>query len=471
MSHRLLPASQDAERGLLSAFLLDPNEVSALCIEKRLTPEQFHLPAHKMIYSTLLSMSEETKPIDIITLTQALTDNGLIDDVGGAGYVTELFTFLPTAANAGQYLDIIQEKYIARELIRVSHRINSEAYEEGADPRELLEKAEKHLCEIRCNGATDKRTKNTKSLVLGALNTIQELYDRKGAIGGLSTGLPELDKLTDGLHPQEFIIISARPSHGKTAFAMNIAEHLAVDMKIPVAVFSLEMSEEQLMQRLVCSRARVNLQRVRDGLMTERDYPNLQTAADKIAPAPLYLEGGSGVTIQELRSRARRLKAQYGIQLLVVDSISVLRGTKKDQKRVEEVAEISQGLKDLAKELGIPVMAIAHLGRAADKSERPRLSDLRECGNLEQDADTILMPIRDELLAEDEETARSLSGRASIWVAKSRIGETGVSVPATFVKEFARFMPGATAVEPDESVPAPAKKKPYRRSAASMLFR
>lgn len=442
--HRLLPQSPDAERGVLSSFLIASREIGGLCAEKQITKDHFFIPAHATIYETLIGMWDRNEPIDFITLTQLLRDKSLLDQCGGAAFVTELFTFLPTAANAAYYIEILQEKFTLRSIITVCTEFAARSYDEQDDVVSLLDKVEQEVFRIAQDRFKDKAA-NMKQLVVQAIGAIEELYSRRGSITGLSTGFDVFDKMTDGLHGAEMIVIAARPSMGKTAFAMNIAEHVAVDLKKAVAVFSLEMSSQQLVQRLLCSRARVNLGRVRDGFLSERDFPSLQTAASKLAESKIFIDDTSGLSILELRAKARRLKSQHDIQAIFIDYLQLLRSSTKraQDNRQLEIAEISSGLKAIAKELNIPVVVLAQLNRnpeqrTGDSKGRPRLSDLRESGSIEQDADLVGLLVREEYYADNDEERSEMAGRATLIIAKQRNGPVG-DVPLTFLKEFTRF--------------------------------
>ena len=290
---------------------------------------------------------------------------------------------------------------------------------------------------------------------MGALESIEKLWERRGGITGISTGFVELDRMTNGMHEAEMIVIAARPSMGKTALAMNIAEHVAINGKLPVAVFSLEMSSQQLVQRLLCSRARVNLQKVREGFLAERDFPSLTAAASKLAEAQIFIDDSASLSILELRAKARRLKAQKDIKLIVVDYLQLLRSTTRRamDNRQLEISEISAGLKGLAKELKVPVLVLAQLNRQpeARTGGKPRLSDLRESGSIEQDADLVGLLVRPEIYEEDEEARAEKAGEAEFIIAKQRNGPVG-EIPLTFLKEFTRFETRARNVsEPDRA--------------------
>jgi len=453
--HRLLPQAPDAERGVLGSYLLAPREIGGLCAEKQIKPEHFHLPAHAQIYATLVELWDANKPIDFITLTQLLRDRNQLEQVGGAAYITELFTFLPTAANAVYYADILQEKFTLREIIKVCTEYAARRYDEQDDVPSLLNDVEQKIFGIAQDRFKEK-TASMKDQVMQAIHAIEELYDRRGAITGLPTGLAELDKMTDGLHKAEMIVIAARPSMGKTALAMNIAEHIALEEGKAIAVFSLEMSTSQLVQRLLCSRARVNLGNVRNGFLTERDFPALTTAAAKLADSKIFIDDTPGLSILELRAKARRLKSQHNIEAIFIDYIQLLRSTSKraQDNRQLEIAEISSGLKGIAKELDIPVVVLAQLNRnpeqrSGDSKGRPRLSDLRESGSIEQDADVVGLLVREEYYAENDEEKEESKGKATLIIAKQRNGPVG-DVPMTFLKEFTRFENRAREADAEE---------------------
>ena len=453
--HRLLPQAPDAERGVLCSFLLVPREIGGMCAERQIMPEHFHLPAHARIYEVLQELWDANKPIDFITLTQLLRDRNQLDQVGGAAYVTDLFTFLPTAANAAYYTDILQEKFTLREIIKVCTESVARSYDEQDDVSSLLNDVEQKVFKIAQDRFKEKSA-SMKDQVMQAIHAIEELYDRRGAITGLPTGLAELDKMTDGLHKAEMIVIAARPSMGKTALAMNIAEHIALEEGKAIAVFSLEMSTSQLVQRLLCSRARVNLGNVRNGFLTERDFPALTHAAAKLADSKIFIDDTPGLSILELRAKARRLKSQHNIEAIFIDYIQLLRSTSKraQDNRQLEIAEISSGLKGIAKELDIPVVVLAQLNRnpeqrSGDSKGRPRLSDLRESGSIEQDADVVGLLVREEYYAENDEEKEESKGKATLIIAKQRNGPVG-DVPMTFLKEFTRFENRAREVDAEE---------------------
>jgi len=434
-------------------MLISPHETIAECVEK-INEEYFYVPAHRTIYDVLVGLWNTRQGIDLITFTQVLRDRNLLDSVGGAAFVTNLFTFVPTAANVQYYLEIVRDKYILRQIISAATESVRRAYEEQEEVDSLLDEVEQKIFDVgedRFKG----QMLSMKDHAMQAIETIEKLYERKGSITGISTGFVEFDRMTSGLHPSEMVVIAARPSMGKTALAMNIAEYVAINEKLAVGVFSLEMSSQQLVQRMLCSRARVNLQRVRDGFLGERDFPSLTAAASKLAEAKMFIDDSASLSILELRAKARRLKAQQDVSLIIVDYLQLLRSTTRraQDNRQLEISEISAGLKALAKDLKIPVIVVAQLNRQPEQRTggKPRLSDLRESGSIEQDADLVGLLVRPELYEEDEEARVEKAGEAELIIAKQRNGPVG-EIPLTFLKEYTRFETRARNVsEPEEA--------------------
>src|SRR5881396_2577413 len=454
--HRTPPHSVDAEQGVLGSMLISPRETIAECVEK-INEDYFYVPAHRTIYDVLVELWNGGQGIDLITFTQVLRDRNLLDSVGGAALVTNLFTFVPTAANVQYYLEIVRDKYILRQIISAATESVRRAYEEQDEVDSLLDEVEQKIFDVgedRFKG----QMLSMKDHAMQAIETIEKLYERKGSITGISTGFVEFDRMTSGLHPSEMVVIAARPSMGKTALAMNIAEFVAISEKLPVGVFSLEMSSQQLVQRLLCSRARVNLQRVRDGFLGERDFPSLTAAASKLAEAKIFIDDSASLSILELRAKARRLKAQQNVSLIIVDYLQLLRSTSRraQDNRQLEISEISAGLKGLAKELKIPVIVVAQLNRnpeirTGSGKGVPRLADLRESGSIEQDADLVGLLVREEYYADSDEERTELEGKAELIIAKQRNGPIG-QVKLTFLKDFTRFEDRAQeAAEPEEA--------------------
>ena len=440
-AHRPLPASLDAEKGVISSILLSPKSTMLDVIEKGVDETHFHHPAHSTIFTVLIDLWKASAPIDLVTVTQTLADRKLLEQIGGPSVPAELHSFLPTAANADYYLDIIQEKYLLRQMISVCTASAARCYDEQGDVKTLIDDVEKEIFTVSERRVSEKLPE-IKEHVNDAIEAIELLHKNKGQVTGVPTGYKVFDDMTSGLHGSEMIVIAARPSMGKTALAMNIAEHVAVDHNKPVGVFSLEMSSPQLVQRLLCSRARVNLQNIRNGFLGKSDMNHLAIAADAFAKSKMYIDDSAGLRILELRAKARRLMDRHGLGLIVIDYLQLLRSPSKraQENRQIEIAEISGGIKALAKELGIPIIVLAQLNRESEKrgDGKPRISDLRESGSIEQDADVVGLLYRSAYYAKDEEEKAEKAGEAALIIAKQRNGPTG-EVPLTFLSEFTRF--------------------------------
>lgn len=440
----MMPHSIDCEKGLLCSFLLQWKEVGGMCAEIGVTPDHFYLPAHGTIYEVLGGFYQKNVPPDLILLTQTLHDRKLLDKVGGPAYLAELQDYVATAAVAEEYLEVVVSKHTLRQIIKVCTECTKRGYEPREDTEEFVDFVEKSIFDISKDRYKNE-TASLRDMVLQAITKIEELYSRRGQITGVSTGFSNFDKMTDGLHGAEMIVIAARPSMGKTAFAMNIAEHVALEQKKAVAVFSLEMSAQQLVQRMLCSRARVNLGSIRNGMMGDQEFPKLQVAASHLANAKIFIDDTSSIPILELRAKARRMKSQHDIAAIFIDYLQLIRAPslRKQDSRQLEIAEISSGLKALAKELNIPIVVLAQLNRnpeqrTGDSKGRPRLSDLRESGSIEQDADLVGLLVREEYYADNDEERGKLKGKATLIIAKQRNGPVG-DVPLTFLNEYTRF--------------------------------
>ena len=442
---RLPPHSIDAEQGVLGCALLDPNQCIGECIEKLKDDGKsaFYDLRHQTIYETLADMFNKRDPVDLITVQQNLKDRQLLEQVGGIAYLSQLQDAVPSAANLSYYLDIIREKYLLRKLIQTCAGVVSRVHEYEGDVEALLDEVEKEI--LRVNESREQNdVKDVKKLVNEALVTIEHFFNRKGELSGLATGFPDLDKMTDGLHGGEMVIIAARPSMGKTSLAMNIAENVSLNLGLPVGVFSLEMSASSLILRMLCSLARVNMRSIRDGFMSEADFPKLMSASGRLAAAKLLIDDTAGLSILQLRARARRMHQQHGIKLFVIDYLQLLNSTsgRAKENRQQEIADISSGVKALAKELNVPVIVLSQLNRELekDKNRKPRLSDLRESGSIEQDADLVgLLYKPDEGNEEDGAPPDESEGVAvNFLIAKQRNGPTG-DVNLTFLKSFTRY--------------------------------
>jgi len=440
---RLPPHSNEAEQGVLGCILLSPSENIGLCIEKlRAGSESFYDLRHRALYETLVEMYDAKLAIDLITVPQHLKDKNQLEAVGGLAYVAALVDAVPSAAHLPYYLEILREKSVLRKMIRTCSDVIGRVHEHEGEVDALLDEVERDILRIS-EERTEAGASGIKELVHKAISTIEDFHQRQGMLTGIGTGFPDLDKMTSGLHGGEMIVIAARPSMGKTSLAMNIAEAVAVDQKLPVGVFSLEMTAESLVLRMLCSRARVNLRDIRDGFLADRDFPKLTLAAGKLAGAPLIIDDTPGLSILQMRARARRMAQQHGIKLLVVDYLQLLHSTaRRAENRQQEIADISNGVKALAKELNVPVVVLSQLNRELekDKDRKPRLSDLRESGAIEQDADLVALLYKPSRGEEDEPATQAESDAVpvNLLIAKQRNGPTG-DVHLTFLKGYTRF--------------------------------
>ena len=452
---RLPPHSIEAEQGVLGCAFLDPNQCLTECVEKLKDDGKFAFYdlRHQTIYETLVEKYNQRQPIDLITIQQDLKDRQLLDQVGGLAYLSELPDKVPSAANLSYYLDIVREKYLLRKLIQTCTGVVGRVYDYEGEVETLLDDVEKEIMRVNESRAQTSIIGINK-LVNQAINTIEHYFHRRGELNGLSTGFIDFDKMTDGLHGGEMIVIAARPSMGKTSLAMNIAEHVAVELNQPVGVFSLEMSSSSLVMRMMCSLARVNLRSIRDGFMTEGDFPKITTAAGRLAAAKIFIDDTAGLSVLQLRARARRMHQQHNLKLFVIDYLQLLNSTARraQDNRQQEIADISSGIKALAKELNVPVIVLAQLNREIekDKGRKPRLSDLRESGSIEQDADLVCLLYKPSEGEEEDGAAveNSDSRPVNLLIAKQRNGPTG-DVKLTFFNSYTRFESAAKISEED----------------------
>ena len=434
---------------VLGAMLLSPEEAAAQ-VREQLAEDDFYYATHQVIFREVAGMQDTMRAVDMVTLTQRLQDKGMLDEIGGATYLADLVAQVPTTANVDHYINIVWEKHLLRKLINAAHDIMTRAFDRQDDVAAWIDEVEQQIFNINAEKTTTG-AQPVHEFVKKAMQDIEKLFDQRGAVAGLSTGFRDLDKLTSGLHGGNVFIIAARPSMGKTSLAMNIAENVAIDQNIPVGVFSLEMSSDELVKRMLCSRSRVNMRAIRDGFMSERDFPKLTTAASELMKSPLYIDDTAGLAINQVRARARRLRQQYKIQLLVIDYLQLMKAPSRraDQSRQVEVADISSGIKALAKELNIPVIILSQLNRQPETREgKPRLADLRESGSLEQDADVVGLLVRPEVYEEDAENREKLKGQATLIIAKQRSGPTG-NVNLSFLSEYTRFEDAARITNED----------------------
>ncbi|MFA6358350.1 MAG: replicative DNA helicase [Candidatus Omnitrophota bacterium] len=431
---KLPPQNLEAEMAVLGSMLLDEEAVSASA--EKLDANCFYKSTHRKIFQAIIDLYNANKAVDLITLTDALKRDNALDEIGGASYLTSLANAVPTAANINHYVSIVSEKHILRTLINNSTKIITVCHESQGNIAEVVDAAEKLIFEV-----SDRRNQGSyqhlKELVKDTIETIDRLYQNKAHVTGVPTGYVDFDIKTAGLQPSDLVIIAGRPSMGKSAFALGIAEYAGVVEKIPTAVFSLEMSKEQLVQRMLCSHARVDAHKVRTGYLSTSDWPRLTAAAGKLSEAPIYIDDTPAISVMELRARARRLKSHHGIKLIILDYMQLMRGSATSmESRQQEISEISRSLKALARELNVPIIAISQLSRAVESrtDHRPQLSDLRESGAIEQDADVVVLILREEYYTPTPEN----QGIAEAIIAKQRNGPVG-SLKLSFIKEFTRF--------------------------------
>jgi len=431
---KIPPQSVDAEMAILGSMLIEEAAI-AKAIEL-IDENAFYKEAHRMIYMTIIGLFDRNSAIDLITVIEELKKRGELDEVGGAAYLTLLTSSIPTAANVEYYAKIVKEKSILRNLINNATEIVQDCYESTSDVDSLLDKAERLIFDVSSK-KVEQKTVLLKDIIKDSIETIDNLYQRKENITGIPTGYHDFDIKTAGLQPSDLIIIAGRPSMGKSAFAACIAEYAGIVEKIPVAFFSLEMSKEQLVQRMLCSHARVNAHNVRTGFLSQADWPRLVTAASKLSEALIYIDDSPSISVLELKAKARRLKAQYDIKLIILDYLQLMQGPTRSENRQQEISEISRSLKALARELDVPLIAISQLSRAVEQRQdhRPQLSDLRESGAIEQDADLVVLLLREEYYSPNAEDKKGL---AEAMIAKQRNGPVG-PVYLTFISEYTRF--------------------------------
>ena len=429
-----LPQNLEAETAVLGSMIID-RDATATAIQM-LDNSSFYKETNGKIFSVILNLYDKNKAVDVVTIVEELKKDGTLDKVGGASYIANLTSSIPTAANIVHYAKIVKEKAILRNLISTSTMIIQECYVPKTDVHELLDKAESVIFDIASHKHMEVKFVPLREIIKDSIETIDGLYQRKENITGVATGFHELDVMTAGLQRSDLVVIAGRPSMGKSALATSIAEHAGTIEKTPVAFFSLEMSKEQLVQRMLCSHARVNAHKVRTGFLSQSDWPRLTNAAGKLSEAPIYIDDTPAISALELRAKARRLKSQYDIQLIVVDYLQLMQGSARSENRQQEISEISRSLKALARELHVPLIAISQLSRAVEQraDHRPQLSDLRESGAIEQDADLVILLLREEYYNPTEEN----KGIADAIVAKQRNGPVG-SIKLAFVAEYARF--------------------------------
>jgi len=451
LADKALPHSIETEMAVLGAMMMEP-EAMGLCLEY-LDEDCFYHPAHRTLFRFLKTGFENNRPLDGVLLEQALRDAGQLDEIGGRQYLVDVYNSVASAANAEYYAKVVKDKSLLRGLIQAAGDILRDARTAGDDVDNVLDRSEQRIFEV-----TERKTVGEAADVRSILSQVMQSLDLQGgrAVTGLETGFYELDDLTRGLQDGEMIVLAARPSVGKSALALNIAEHVAVDLEKPVAFFSIEMSREALALRLLSSRARVDGQRLRKGTLSNDEAAKVRDAASRLYEVPLYIDDTPGLRIIDLRAKARRLVARHKIELIIVDYLQLMTSGQREENRQVEVSNISRGLKSLARELHLPLLAISQLRRESEERNLPRLSDLRESGAIEQDADVVMLLHREEMRHRPGTAEyREAQGKADLIIAKQRNGPVGM-ISLTWMWQYTRFMPAS----PREG-PGPAEAAPY----------
>ena len=443
MEERVPPQSIEAEQSVLGAMLIDKEAIAK--VTEVLNADDFYREAHRVIFTAMLELYNKNEAVDLITVTDILRRDNKLEDIGGIAYITSLANIVLTAANVKYHADIVAEKSVLRQLVKVSTEIAAMGYEANDEVGVLLDTAESRILEIS-NRKKKADFTPISAVLMDSVQSIEKLLNNKGGLTGIPTGFNDLDKLTSGLHPSDFIILAARPSMGKTALALNIVQNVALrahkrvggDPR-SVAFFSWEMSKEQLVNRMLCAEASIDSQRLRIGEMSDKDWDALWAACDTMSKAKIYIDDTAGITVMDMRSRARRLKAEHGLDLIVVDYLQLMQGSGKRNTsgdRQQEVSEISRSLKALARELDVPVLALSQLSRGVEARQvkRPMLSDLRESGSLEQDADIVAFLYREDYYNPETENKHT-----ELIIAKHRNGPVD-TVNLFFHKQFTKFV-------------------------------
>ncbi|MCF6094655.1 replicative DNA helicase [Microaerobacter geothermalis] len=432
---RVPPQNIDAEQAVLGAVFL---EIDALIAASEiLSPEDFYRTSHQRIFQVMLDLYERGEPVDLVTVTAELSNRKLLEEVGGVSYLTDLAQSVPTAANVEYYAHIVEEKSILRRLIRTATKIASEGYSGSEDINQILSHAERSILEISQKKAT-RGFIPIKDILMETFERIEFLSNHQGQVTGIPSGYGDLDKMTSGFQPSDLIILAARPSVGKTAFALNVAQNVAARYNHSVAIFSLEMSAPQLVQRMLCAEANIDAHKLRTGRLEDGDWEKLSFAISTLAKSQIYIDDTPGITVTEIRSKLRRLKTEHGLGMVLIDYLQLIQGRGRGgENRQQEISEISRSLKGLARELNCPVIALSQLSRAVEQRQdkRPMLSDIRESGSIEQDADIVAFLYRDDYY--DPETDKK--NIIEVIIGKQRNGPTG-KVELLFLKEYNKFV-------------------------------
>ncbi len=430
---KLPPQSAEAEESVLGSMLIDEEAVANVI--EILKSRDFYKEANRKIYEAILGLQEENQPVDLVTLSEKLRGENQIEEVGGIEYLTDLANAVPTSANAQYYAKIVEEKSILRQLINAATRIARMGYEEPYEVDKLLDEAEKSIFEIS-QYSSERGFIPVKEIIMETFDKIENLYNKDGDVTGISCGFKDLDNLLSGLQPSDLVILAARPAMGKTTLALNMAHNVTVKEKQPVAIFSLEMSKDQLVQRMLCAQAEVDAHKLRTGNLESEDWPKLGQAVGPLSQAPLYIDDTPAMSVMEMRTKARKLKAEKGLEAIFIDYLQLMQSSRTQENRQQEISQISRSLKALAKELNVPVVALSQLSRAVEQRQdkRPMLSDLLESGGIEANADVVLFIYRDEYYNMESEKENI----AEIVVAKQRNGPVG-SVELFFQKDYNKF--------------------------------
>ncbi|WP_205842171.1 replicative DNA helicase [Natranaerobius trueperi] len=434
ITDRLPPQNVEAEQSVLGAMLIDGEAIST--VTEILKTNDFYKDSHEKIYEAILKLGEEGEPVDLVTLSEQLRNDGILEAIGGIDYLTDLANAVPTSAHVHYYAKIVQEKSLLRQLISASTKIVSMSYEDPDEVEKLLDESEKLIFEVSQKTSTQDFVP-VKEVLMETFDKIEHLYHNQGNVTGIPTGFIDLDQRLSGLQPSDLVILAARPSMGKTTLALNMAQHIAVKEDRPVAIFSLEMSKDQLVQRMLCAEAQIDAHRLRTGNLSSEDWPKMTKAIGPLSEAPIFIDDTASITVMEMRAKARRLKAEHGLEAIFIDYLQLMQGSKNPENRQQEISQISRALKSLAKELNVPVISLSQLSRAVEQRQekRPMLSDLLESGGIEANADVVLFIYRDDYYNPDSEKQNI----AEVIVAKQRNGPIG-TVDLWFENQHNKFL-------------------------------
>ncbi|WP_407946830.1 replicative DNA helicase [Pontibacillus marinus] len=435
MNDRTPPHNIEAEQAVLGAIFLEPQAIATA--SEVLLPEDFYRASHQRIYEVMTNLSEKGEPIDLVTVTTALSNQSVLDEVGGVSYLSDLANSVPTAANIEYYTKIVEEKSILRRLIKTATNIVTSGYSDEGEVESVLNEAEKSILEV-AQSKDSGRFKNIKDVLIDVYDNIEQLHNNDEEVTGVPTGFRDLDQITSGFQKNDLIIVAARPSVGKTAFALNIAQNVAVTAQENVAIFSLEMGADQLVMRMLCAEGNINAQKLRTGSLEEEDWGKLTMAMGSLSNAGVFIDDTPGIKVNEIRSKCRRLKQEHGLGMILIDYLQLIQGNgNSKENRQQEVSEISRALKGLARELNVPLIALSQLSRGVEgrQDKRPMMSDIRESGSIEQDADIVGFLYRDDYYDQESEKQNIIE----IILAKQRNGPVG-TVELAFVKEYNKFV-------------------------------